>query len=368
MKKILISGGAGFIGHHLVEHLLKNTDWDITVLDRLTYASSGFDRLRDISAFDDRRIHIFTADFTHEFGSGLRQELGEPDYFVHLAAETHVDNSIEDPWPFVQSNVVGTFRMLEWARRLSRLEKMIYFSTDEVFGPAAADVLHKEWDAYNSTNPYSATKAGGEELCLAWANTYRVPVLITHTMNAMGERQHPEKFIPMVVRRILRGERIQVHANPEKTASGSRFYIHCRNIASAITFLLDKGVSREKYNIVGEREVSNLEMVFSIGEILGKTPEYELVDFHSSRPGHDLRYALDGSLMRAMGWNIPVPFWKSLEQTIHWIVDPAHKHWLDLPRSEEGRRGGEETRAPQAGGASPPGRVGGEESSAKAKS
>ena len=329
-KKIMVTGGAGFIGHHLVEHLLKNTDWDITVVDRLTYASSGLDRLRDIKAFDDRRVHIFTADFTHEFGSGLRSELGEPDYLVHLAAETHVDNSIEDPWPFIQANVVGTYRILQWARGLSRLEKMIYFSTDEIFGPASDGVLHAEWDNYNSTNPYSATKAGGEELCLAWANTYKVPVLVTHCMNAFGERQHPEKFIPMVIRRTLSGEKIYIHANPEKTRSGSRFYIHCRNIASAIQFLLDKGVARDKYNVVGEREISNLDMVKMIGEFLDRDQDYELVDFHSSRPGHDLRYALDGAKMREMGWSIPVDFAHSLEATVRWIADPMNQKWLNL--------------------------------------
>lgn len=334
MKRILITGGCGFIGSHLVEHLLKTTDWDITVLDRLTYASSGFDRLKDIRAFDDRRVHIFTADFTHEFGSGLRYELGEPDYLVHMAAETHVDNSISDPWPFVQSNVVGTFRMLEWARNLNRLDKMLYFSTDEVFGPAAEGVLHKEWHNYNSTNPYSATKAAGEELCLAWANTFKVPVLITHTMNAFGERQHPEKFIPMVIRKTLSGEKISVHANPDKTKSGSRFYIHSRNIASAVTFLLDRGKVRDKYNIVGESEVSNEEMVKTIGSILGKTPNYALVDFHSSRPGHDLRYALDGEKMKSLGWNIPKSFVESLESTVKWTVDPANRRWLELQESK----------------------------------
>lgn len=329
-KKIIITGGAGFVGHHVVEHVLKNTDWDVTVLDRLTYASSGFDRLRDIKAFDDRRVHMFTADFVHDFGSGLRRELGEPDYLLHLAAETHVDNSISDPWPFVESNVVGTFKILQWARQLTKLEKMIYFSTDEVFGPAPEGVLHKEWDRYNSTNPYSATKAGGEELCLAWANTFKVPVLISHTMNVFGQRQHPEKFIPMVVRRTLNGEKILVHSNPEKTKSGSRFYIHARNVASAVQFLFEHGEIRDKYNVVGEEEVSNEDMVKTIGEILGKKPNYEKIDFHSSRPGHDLRYALDGEKMRAMGWAIPKRFHESLESTVRWIVDPANRKWLDL--------------------------------------
>jgi dTDP-glucose 4,6-dehydratase len=330
---IAITGGAGFAGHHLVEHVLKNTDWHVLVLDRLTYASSGFDRLRDIDAFDDKRVRCFTCDLTQEFGAGLRQELGEPDYVVHMAAETHVDNSISDPWPFVQSNVIGTFRILEWARKLSKLQKLVYFSTDEVFGPAPGDSVYKEWDRYNSTNPYSATKAGGEDLCLAWANTYKVPVLVTHTMNLVGQRQHPEKWIPLIVRRILRGEKIYVHADPALTKAGSRFYIHARNAASAILFLLERGVTREKYNIVGEREIDNERMVQIIGEMLGKKPVYELLNFHASRPGHDLRYGLSGAKLRDMGWSIPVPFEESLERTVRWIVDPAHAKWLELPHA-----------------------------------
>ncbi len=326
---IAVTGGCGFIGSHFVEHVLKNTDWDVLVLDRLTYASSGFDRLRDIDAFDDKRVRCFTVDLTQEFGSGLRQEIGEPDYVVHMAAETHVDNSISDPWPFVQANVVGTFRVLEWARTLKRLQKMIYFSTDEVFGPAPEGIQYKEWDRYNSTNPYSATKAGGEELCLAWANTFKVPVLVTHTMNVVGQRQHFEKFVPMVVRRTLSGKEIQVHANPELTKSGSRFYIHARNVAAAILFLLDRAEVREKYNIVGELEITNEDLVLLIGRIVGRTPNYRRVNFHESRPGHDLRYGLDGSRLRDMGFTFPKTFEESLRETIEWMLRPENKRWLE---------------------------------------
>ena len=330
MMTIAITGGAGFIGHHLVEHVLKNTDWNILVLDRLTYASSGFDRLRDIEAFNDKRVRCFTTDLTQPFGEGLSQELGEPEYIIHMAAETHVDNSITDPWSFVQANIIGTFRVLEWARKLKKLEKLVYFSTDEVFGPAPDGVQYKEWDRYNSTNPYSATKAAGEELCLAWANTFKVPVMVTHTMNVIGERQHSEKWVPLIVRKTLRGEPITVHASPDLQRSGSRFYIHARNVADAILFLLKHGQVREKYNIVGELEVSNVDMVTHIAALLGKMACYEMTDFHSSRPGHDLRYALDGTRMKEMGWNIPVQFWNSLERTVQWIVDPSHRKWLEI--------------------------------------
>lgn len=324
--KILVTGGCGFLGHHVVEHLIKTTDWQIVILDRLTYAANGFDRLRDIRVFDDSRVRVFTHDITKPVSVGIAQEIGDVDYIIHLAAETHVDNSISDPEPFIRSNVLGTYYMLEYARKLPSLRKMVYFSTDEVFGPAPVDVAYKEWDRYDSTNPYSASKAGGEELCLAWANTYKTPVFITHTMNIFGERQHPEKFIPMTIKKILSGEVVIIHANKDLTKAGSRFYIHARNVANAMTFLLDKGRVRDKYNIVGERELDNLQLARLIADVLDKELNYVMVDFHSSRPGHDLRYALDGSKMESMGWKIPMTIEQTIATTVKWYL--ANPRWL----------------------------------------
>lgn len=661
MKRVLVTGAAGFIGSHLVEHLLRNTDWKIIILDKLTYASNGFNRLREVGAYENKRVKLYPVDLSRKIGSELEREIGSINYIAHLAAETHVDNSIGDPRPFVEANVLATMEMLEYARRLPGLEKMLYFSTDEVFGPASVGVEYKEWDRYNSANPYSATKAAGEELCLAWANTYKVPTLITHchdiktraftpdgiktynelcvgdkvfalrdeelvetvirekvrlpysgkmirirsnkvshlvtpnhreliqrpvgkprriqpvevvradsllnfpnrvyipvagkwncatavpisfpnpthfnmkkvddfspelmsefigwyvsegssngmgtisiaqekienlntiseildqtglyysysgraffissgilaryleeqcgqgsenkklpdfilqykpyllklllnsmiagdgtwygksavyytksprlaeqtaelgiklgystaiserytwnpdktkksksfivrlrkavagiqrkhtkevdysgdvwclrtdegnffierdgivscsgnTMNAIGERQHREKFIPKVVKSVLTGDKVTIHGDL-KGNSGSRFYIHCRNIAAATLFLLERGQVRDKYNIVGEKEVSNLELAQMIAAILDKPLYYEMVDFHSSRPGHDLRYALDGTKLKEMGWDIPKKFNDSLEKTVRWMIQPENLHWLGL--------------------------------------
>ena len=328
MTKIVVTGGAGLMGHHFVEHLLKNTDWQIVVLDRLNYASNGLDRLRDIECFSASGVDIFTIDLCKPLSEGVKQEIGEVDYIVHMAAETHVDNSIIDPYPFVMSNVVGTLNILEFAKEQKNLKQFVYFSTDEVFGPAPEGTNYKEWARYNSGNPYAATKAGGEELCLAYANTHNVPVLITHTMNLFGERQHPEKFIPLVINKVLAGETVYIHSNSDKTKAGSRFYIHCRNVSAALVFLIEKQQwTRHKMNIVGEKEVDNLELAQLIAKIVGKPLKYEMVDFHSARPGHDLRYALDGFYLRNIGWNHPKTFEKSLEKTVRWMLD--NPKWLD---------------------------------------
>lgn len=332
-KTIVVTGGAGFIASHFVEHVLRNTDWQIVVLDKLTYASNGFGRLKSANAIGNPRVQIYTVDLTRQMGECLEQAIGPVNYIVHMAAETHVDNSIKDPCPFVETNVLSTMQVLEYARRQPALEKMIYFSTDEVFGPAPANQNYHEWARYHSTNPYSASKAAGEELCLAWANTYKVPVMISHMMNAFGEMQHPEKFVPKVVNAVLSGSAIPIHSSPDGV-SGSRFYIHCRNAAAATLFLLQNGAVGDKYNIVGEREVSNLELAQLISGLLGKPLYYEMVDFHSCRPGHDLRYALDGRKMQKMGWVIPKKFEDSLEKTIQWMMRPENIHWLNLRGSK----------------------------------
>jgi len=672
--KILLTGGAGFIGHHLVEHFLKRTNWTIVLLDRLDI-SGNLNRLHEVikDYQDDTgygRLKWVYHDFKAPISEKVAEMIGGLDGILHVGASTHVDRSITHPLEFVYDNVVGTANMLEFMRQYAVNAWMVYFSTDEVFGPAIGNVKYREWDRYNSGNPYAATKAGGEELCLAYANTYKLDICVSHChddqteamtehgfkkwheisnddkvwaldekgrmvldpiikiisytyngemvnvdakkvnacmtpehrifirdryanefcehkakelleketrsyfptvgtwegrqdryisiqpwledhyhsnaqdipteyrtehlmaligwfvsegcvtksgvviyqrqkgygkeirqlvedvgiphrkfkrgmgigiasvkardffsqfgrlawnkqipnwvkeydseflevlllalvkgdgrfswnrpyryytvskkladdvaeialkcgysvavkqkklwskekqdahnckirskrttyyvcmrkeingagiglshvskkdyngtvwcltvpsgrffvrrngivhisgncMNVFGERQHAEKFIPLVIRKVMNGELVSIHADPTKTKSGSRYYIHARNVADAVKFIIEKGKPREKYNIVGSKEVDNLSLAKMIAEVVGKPLKFELVDFHSSRPGHDLRYALDGARLAAMGWQPPVDFEKSLAKTVEWTM--KHKYWL----------------------------------------
>ena len=203
----------------------------------------------------------------------------------------------------------------------------LYFSTDEVFGSAPIGTNYKEWDRYNSGNPYSASKAGAEEMCLAYFNTYKVPVVITHTMNVFGIRQHPEKYIPLVIKKVRDGESVTIHSNAEKTKAGSRFYINTEDVASAMKFMISNYTTGEKYNIVGEKEVDNLQLARIIADIIGKELKYEMLDFHSSRPGHDMRYSLCGEKMKSMGWTPQKKLEERLEEVISWTLGNADR-WL----------------------------------------
>lgn len=323
---ILITGGAGFIGSHLVEHLLRTTAHQIVVVDPAPLV-----RLRDMDCWKDEghRVH----DVPYPPGKGpLRWRgplvlSGPPvDQIVHLAAQSHVDMSIQFPVDTIDNNVMSTVRTLELAR-CHPVTKFLYFSTDEVFGPAPPGVAYGAWDRYKSGNPYAASKAAGEEIAVAYHNTYGVPVVISHCMNVFGERQHVEKFVPLVIKKVLHDEEVLIHADPTGTIPGSRFYLHARNVASAIMTLMERGAIGEKYNIVGEREVDNLALAQQIAAIMGRPLRYRLVDFHSRRPGHDLRYALDGSALDALGWTPPRSFDEGLRKTVEWTV--AHPQWLD---------------------------------------
>jgi len=328
MVKIVITGGCGFIGHHFAEYVHKNTEWDIIIFDKLTYASMGLNRLRNNKLLYSTRVKIYTIDICNEISEGIQKEIGNDiDYIVHMAAETHVDNSIKEPEKIIKNNVNSTVSILEWARILPNLKIFFYFSTDEVFGPALGDTLYKEWDRHRPTNPYSASKSAAENICIAYENTYNLPLMIVNVMNAFGERQHVEKFIPLCIKKILNDETVYIHSYPKKEISGTRFYIHAQNIANAVLFLINNGKIGEKYNIAGEKEISNLDLAKVIAKTIGKELKYEMMDFHSTRPGHDLRYGLNGSKLQELGWCPKFDFEKTLEKTVKWTLQ--NLEWLE---------------------------------------
>ena len=339
-KKILITGGAGFIAHHVIDKILSTTDWEIITLDRLDF-SGNLNRLKEVvSSYpekEQRRVRVVHHDLKAELNPEIIASIGHIDLISHLAAGSHVDRSITYPLEFVMDNVVGTANILDYARKLDNLERFAYFSTDEVFGPAPKGVNYKENDRYNSTNPYSASKAGAEELVVAFENTYGLPSIITHTMNVFGERQNPEKYIPMVIKKVRDGEVVTVHSNKEKTVAGSRHYIHAEDVADALIFLFNYNISSmepdktgakcQKFNIVGKDEIDNLELAQFIAQSQNKTLKYEMVDFHSQRPGHDLRYALDGTKMEKMGW-VPQSAYDKLKEVVDWTL--KNERWLSI--------------------------------------
>ena len=330
---VIVTGGLGFIGHHLVEHLHRRGA-RVVVLDKCTYASQGLSRLRDAALLWSPRVRVFTHDLAAPLPEGIAREvdLASVRVIFHLAADTHVDRSIARPVETIQNNVMSTVGVLELARRCPALDAVLVFSTDEVFGPAAPGVAFKEWDRHRPTNPYSASKSAGEQIALAYENTYGLPVTIVNVMNVFGERQHVEKFIPKVMAALRTpGAPIEVHADPTATVPGSRFYIHARNVADALLFVLALPPERrvgDKFNIRGEQELDNLQVVRRVAALMGvPDPPFKLVNFHADRPGHDLRYALDGTKLSDLGWEPSVPFDDSLRKVVQWTL--AHPEWLE---------------------------------------
>jgi len=333
MKRILLTGGAGFIGHHTVEHILKKTDWEIVILDRLTYAGN-LNFLTDMVcwATEGHRVKFVYHDFRAPISETTKELIGPVDYVVHMGAESHVDRSIEDPIPFAESNVIGTVNLLNYAREV-KPDKFIYISTDEVYGPAYRDErgklhLHKEGEAHKPSNPYSASKSGAEAFCYAFWNTYRTPVIISNTMNNFGERQNREKFLPRVMRAAIKGETLTLHCKKvggKVVDISSRCWLHARNHADGILFLLEHGVPGERYNITGEW-ASVKDIADKVAKIVGKPITYKFEDFHSFRPGHDMHYGLDGTKMKNLGWTPPYSLDRSLETVVKWTID--HPIWL----------------------------------------
>ncbi len=325
--KILVTGGAGFIGSALCHYLIKQTDSDVVNLDKLTYAST-LTSLEPIA--DDKRYGFVRADICDAKALRTIFEAEQPDAVVHLAAETHVDRSITSAEPFVTTNVVGTFTLLEAARHYyekksfaeRRHFRFIHVSTDEVYGSLGGVGQFHEDTAYDPSSPYSASKAASDHLAMAWHRTYGLPVIVTNCSNNYGPYQFPEKLIPLTILNALEGKKIPVYGN----GLNVRDWLYVDDHARALELIVKRGVPGKKYNVGARSERTNIDLVKTICEILDRVkpsrPRYdELITFVEDRPGHDLRYAIDPSLLeRELTWKPQVSFESGLEKTIVWYM------------------------------------------------
>src|SRR5689334_13494183 len=307
--KILVTGGAGFIGSAVVRHLVARTPHAVVNVDKLTYASSV--EALEGAARDPRHV-LERADIAD---AGALQRIfaeHQPDAVMHLAAESHVDRSIEGPAAFIQTNVVGTFRLLEAAlehwRRLppERRERFRFHhvSTDEVYGSLGADGLFTETTPYAPNSPYSASKAGSDHLVRAWHHTYGLPVVVTNCSNNYGPYQHPEKLIPLMILNALEGKPLPVYGKGENV----RDWLFVDDHVRALLLVLERGRVGEEYNVGGGNERRNIDVVRELCALLdalapARKPHDTLISFVQDRPGHDQRYAIDaGKIRRELGW------------------------------------------------------------------
>lgn len=347
--KVLLTGASGFVGSHVLRHLLMNTDWEI--IAPVSFKHKGLPERIEQSVCTNpewaRRVSVIHWDMTTMPGFTVMHALHGADVIMNIASESHVDRSIKHPAEFVMNNTALIVNLVEVAK-IIRPRLILQMSTDEVYGPAPEDYAHVEWDVICPSNPYSASKAMQEAYLISAWRTYDLPIVITNTMNIIGEMQDPEKFVPLIMRRLLDNKPVPVHVSPEGQP-GSRFYLHARNLADAWLWLARgylgmndelwqpiapamyaDGSSRpDRFNIVGEREVDNIAMVDLIASAMGTDVwSVDRVDFHGSRPGHDLRYALDGTKIRNLGWYPPVALDTSLKRTVEWTLE--HPEWLTV--------------------------------------
>lgn len=312
MNRVVVTGGAGFIGSNFVHYVYRERpNWHITVLDALTYAGNR----KNIEGLEESRVtfvegNICDAELVDKLAS-------ENDAIVHFAAESHNDNSLHSPWPFVETNIVGTYQILEAARKHGK--RLHHVSTDEVYGDLELNDPNKfkESTPYNPSSPYSSTKAGSDMLVRAWVRSFDVQATISNCSNNYGPYQHVEKFIPRQITEILEGRRPKLYGTGENV----RDWIHTEDHSSAVLTVLEKGALGETYMIGANGEKNNKEVVELILETLGKeSSDYEHVN---DRPGHDLRYAIDATkLKQELGWQPKFTDFKSgLAETVSWYKD-----------------------------------------------
>lgn len=332
--RILVTGGAGFIGSALVRHLIRNTPHEVLVLDALTYAGT---RTALVPVADDPRYRFVQADVCDAAAVAIAIQSFRPDVITHLAAESHVDRSIDGPGTFVQTNVVGTFTMLSAARaywqELPNAQRTAFrfhhISTDEVFGSLGGTGLFSEDTPYDPRSPYSASKAASDHLVSAWGHTYGLPVLITNCSNNYGPYHFPEKMIPLMIVKALAGETLPVYGRGENV----RDWLYVEDHVCALQTVFERGEPGRRYNIGGNAERRNIDVVATLCTTLdrlrprGDGRSYAgQIGFVADRPGHDLRYAIDAMRIRdELGWTPQESFESGLEATVRWYL--ANEDW-----------------------------------------
>lgn len=331
MKKIIISGGAGFIGSAVIRHLIANTDLEVLNIDKLTYAGN-LESLKDVELAE--RYAFKQLDICDQNGITQAFVDFQPDAIMHLAAESHVDRSIDGPGEFIQTNVVGTYTLLDVAlaywRKLPEEQKESFrfhhVSTDEVYGDLDEAGYFIEETSYAPSSPYSASKASSDHLVRAWGRTYGLPILVTNCSNNYGPYHFPEKLIPLMILNALEGKPLPVYGNGKQV----RDWLYVEDHARALCEVVAKGEVGETYNIGGHNEKQNLEVVRTLCDILDKKapPKSELKSYHdlitfvADRPGHDLRYAIDASkIERELGWKPQESFESGIEKTVDWYLN-----------------------------------------------
>ena len=339
--KILVTGGRGFIGSAVIRHLIDQTEHSVVNLDKLTYASTE-GSVAAVSA--NERYRFVQADICD--GDQLSAVFAEhaPDAVMHLAAESHVDRSIDGPGDFVFTNLVGTFRMLE-AARAAGVQRFHHVSTDEVFGSLGMDdPAFSETTPYDPRSPYSASKAGSDHLVRAWGETYDLPIVVTNCSNNYGPFQFPEKLIPLVTIRALEGEPLPVYGKGENI----RDWLHVADHASALVTVLERGRAGETYNVGGNEERTNLQVVQTLcdlvddlaGPLATDETRRSLIEFVADRPGHDLRYAINQSkISDELDWQPTMDFETGLADTVQWYLD-NESWWQPLVKAKATARRG----------------------------
>lgn len=336
--KLLVTGGAGFIGSAVVR-LAISRGHEVINLDALTYAAC----LENVASVSDSPLYRFEqADIRNLDALETIFAKHKPDAVMHLAAESHVDRSIDGPQAFIETNVMGTYNMLQAARSYWEASgkpesfRFHHISTDEVFGSLGATGKFTEVTPYDPRSPYSASKAGSDHLVRAWAETYGLPVVLTNCSNNYGPYHFPEKLIPVVILNALHGRPIPIYGNGENV----RDWLYVEDHADALLLVLQKGQPNRSYNIGGENERSNLELVQTICKVLDRlkpadAPYADLIQFVTDRPGHDLRYAIDPSRIRAeLGWRPSVTVEEGLEKTVRWYLE--NEAWWQPLLAREG--------------------------------